>query len=232
MCSGCPEEIVGLVQHAVFGKPFAEYLEIACFYNAGIFLHFLKVGIHTALSGFVSNHRYIDIRFFATVPVSRWLSFVYGNPSFRGDMRHIVLIRRSMSTCGRGAIEPSVIILLCLFYQIFQYGEVTFVFVAVTHQDERGVIAIGIENGIHLFFKEITPVRIFTHIFDPHGKFGLEVHTYFVTGFESGFRRTPGVKAYVIHSIFFNGGEDAFPVIHICRRITGQGKDCTIQYST
>ena len=93
------------------------------------------------------------------------------------------------------------------------------------------MIAISVENGIHLFFEEIASGRIFAHVFDPHGEFGLEVHACFVARLECGFRRTPGVETYVVHSIFLDGVEDTLPVIDVCRRIAGQRENRAVQHS-
>ena len=133
MSTGCAEKIICLMEHSIACQSFSEYLKITRRYDSGIFFHFCKIRIHAALSGFVCNDRAVNIRFFFTVPVCRWFTFVYSYPSFFCHMRYIILIGGGVRTGGRCRVESAIVMLLSFLHQVFQNIKITFVFISVTH---------------------------------------------------------------------------------------------------
>ena len=235
MSAGGTEEITCLMKHAILGKPVLIDFEVAWFQYACIFLHLFEVGVHATLPRFVGDDRNVDGRLFAAIPVGRGFAFVDGDPAFvlfsdiGSHVGSIILVRLHMRASRRGGIETAVVVGLPFLHEVFEDSKVAFVLIAIAKEDEGRVVAIFIENSIHLLLEEIAAGGVLPDILDPHRKFDLQVKSQFVCRIESSLRRTPGMKADMVHTVVFHCMKDAFPLLHIRSRIAGERKDATVQ---
>ena len=235
MRTGCPEELVSLVQHAVTGKTILEHFKVTGFQHAGVFLHLFEVRIHAALARFVGDDRHVDGRFLTEVPIGGGLALVDGDPApvlipdIGGYMGGVILVCLDVRTGCGGGIEMAGVVSLSLLHKVFQHSEVAFVLITVTVEDKGGVVAILVQNGIHLLLEEVAASGVSADILDPHRKFHLQVQSEFVGRIESGFRGAPGMKADMVHPVIFHRTHDTLPLLHIRSRIAGDREDTAVQ---
>ena len=156
------------MQHAVAGQALAIDLKVTGLEYACIFFHLLKVRIHTTLAGLMGNGRNVDVMLLALVPHRRRNTFVNGDSSLLGYVRHIELIGSHVRSGGGSGIQMTVVQTLPIADQILEHRKITLILITVAIQQERRMIAVFPQNGSHFIFKECAPLGTFAHVLDPH----------------------------------------------------------------
>ena len=88
------------------------------------------------------------------------------------------------------------------------------------------MIPIFFQDTPQLATEEIPALLIGLGIFTPHRHFHLQIDTQLVCHTERSGRRTPGVEAHMVHTIFFQDTEYTFPRGIVHRSIAGLGEHC------
>ena len=115
--------------------------------------------------------------------------------------------KREKNACTRAFLH---MILHCIFSHPFQYEKLDRECwdLATDLAVEQSILDLNLKC-VEL---DITALRITAHIFNPHGKFYLQIQSQTVCCFESCPRRTPGMETYMIHSITLHCTHNTCPV--------------------
>ena len=150
-----------------------------------------------------------------------------GPAAFVGDM---VLVLRDMRPAGAAGVDAAGVGLLPMVHPasepLLVFGAVRLV--AVSHHDERGMVAVGTQNPLPFAIKPLV-LRESAANRGPGRAFDMIVETEFVGGRKGGFGRAEGVEPDVIQPVGFANADDPLPGFNVGRRVTGQGKDATLE---
>ena len=108
-------------------------------------------------------------------------------------------------------------------------------FVASCEHDERGMVAVGVEDGKALVGKILIdghPITQFHTVIWPRWTFGLEIETEAVSSHESSFWWAIAMEAHVVETVFLADAEDAFPRGGVGGRETCLGETTVLDGAT
>ena len=152
-----------------------------------------------------------------------------------GGMGHLKLIAFEGDKLAHGlevgiaGIEVARVVLLAIGYPALEHGCVALELVAHAHEQERGVVAVGIEQALQLIGEEgiaqaVLPYSSVFPVLREEGQFGLQIYAHFIGSGKGSLGRAPGVEAPVVEPILLTYAEDAQPVGLVHRGITREGE--------
>ena len=97
--------------------------------------------------------------------------------------------------------------------------------VAVGHEHERGVVAVGLEDPPGLFVDEGVNRSVLANrcaLVCPDRALNLQVDPAFIGGNERGFGRAPGVEAHMVEAKRLARSEHIAPTLNVCWWVTCQ----------
>ena len=97
-------------------------------------------------------------------------------------------------------------------------------FVAEGEEDQRGVVAIGLENALRLIANPCHAACVagLAEVAGPERQLGLDVDALLVGRRETSLRRAVGVEAKVVETPFLQDFENATPSFNIHRRVASE----------
>ena len=206
-----PEEVVGLIAHAVGGEHLAPQFEVSGLDRSRVFPDLAEVGIDAPLARLVGNDRNVHVRLLAAVPVGRGPSLVDLHGAFVGLLRDVILVGRDARAGRRTAVQMPRVEFAAVGGQLLDEVEVAGDLVAVAVEDERGVVAVLLEDGAHLAAEEVVARFVRLGVLAPHGHLDFEVDAVAVGHAESRGGRAPRVETDVVQSVVLDDAHDTLP---------------------
>lgn len=206
-----PEEVVGLIAHAVGGEHLAPQFEVSGLDRSRVFPDLAEVGIDAPLARLVGNYRNVHVRLLAAVPVGRGPSLVDLHGAFVGLLRDVILVGRDARAGRRTAVQMPRVEFAAVGGQLLDEVEVAGDLVAVAVEDERGVVAVLLEDGAHLAAEEVVARFVRLGVLAPHGHLDFEVDAVAVGHAESRGGRAPRVETDVVQSVVLDDAHDTLP---------------------
>lgn len=120
-----------------------------------VFPDLAEVGIDAPLARLVGNDRNVHVRLLAAFPVGRGPSLVDLHGTFVGLLRDVILVGRDARAGRRTAVQMPRVEFAAVGGQLLDEVEVAGDLVAVAVEDERGVVAVLLEDGAHLAAEEV-----------------------------------------------------------------------------
>ena len=108
--------------------------------------------------------------------------------------------------------------------QLFDEVEVACDFVAVAVEDERGVVAVLLEDGPHFTPEKVVARFVRFGVLAPHGHFDFEVDAVPVGHAEGRCRGTPRMETHVIHAVVLQDEHDTLPLGVVERGVSRFGE--------
>ena len=136
------------------------------------------------------------------------------------------------ATDGGSAVEARRVVTLHCFHPVVTVGHpIAGRLIARSHHHKRGVMAVGIHNPLRLLQQilvDLLPATQFHTVIRPRGSLGLKIDSKLVGCGKGGLRRTIGMEAYMIQTVFPDLRQDAHPRLLVRWRIAGLGKTAVL----
>jgi len=151
-----------------------------------------------------------------------------------GRRREVELVGEDDRPAGGAGIQAARVLALPVVHPLGQPGALILTrrLVAVGHERERRVVAVGLEDALPLLVQprvQGAPVPDRGTLVGPGGTLDLVVETQLVGGDERGLGGTPGVEADVIQPVGLADANDTPPGGHAGRRVPGQREDAALE---